>query len=59
MADTNTILIITNMLISFLSPLVLSFSYYIKHISESSCCNSKVKIREDSDLQLKKIKLQK
>lgn len=49
--DTNTILLIVNILASFFSPLILSISYYIKHIESSSCCNGRttVKLRKDSE----------
>ena len=53
--NSTDILVLVNIIVSFLSPLILSISYYIKHISESNCCGSNVKLRQSSTNNLKKI----
>ena len=57
--DQNGILIIINIIAALLAPLITSFSWTLKHISESSCCGAtSIKIREDSEIQLKKLSVE-
>jgi hypothetical protein len=53
--ETSTIMIVLisiNILTSFLSPLVLATSHFIKRIKKSQCCSSNVELTE-SDPNIK------
>ena len=55
--DTNTVLLIINTILTALNPVLSSFSYLIKHISQSKCCGNELLIRRDShDRSIKNIK---
>ena len=42
-----------SLIASIVSPIIISFSYLIKHVSESSCCGGHFKIdREESILKV-------
>jgi hypothetical protein len=40
---------ILTLLTSIIAPLVSSFAYLLKHISESSCCGGGIKVRASSN----------
>lgn len=40
--ETNTILIIVNMLLTTIGPLVTSLSFLLKRMKSSQCCGSRV-----------------
>ncbi len=44
MDQTNTLIII-NIILSFLTPIVIALSSLISHIKSSSCCNGKIKLK--------------
>lgn len=42
------VLQVVNIIMSTLSPLIVSFSYLIKNISSSNCCGGEIKIKKSS-----------
>ena len=50
--DTNTILLIVNLVLSALSPFLTSMAYFIKHIKRCKICNSEISLRS-SDIKRK------
>ena len=39
-----------SLIASIVSPLIMSFSYLIKHVSESSCCGGHIKIEHEESI---------
>lgn len=47
------ILQVVNIIMSALSPLIVSFSYLIKNISSSSCCGGEIRTKKSSSNDIK------
>lgn len=52
--NATEILLIINTIITAMTPFITSFSYFIKHISRSSCCGSTVTLRKPSKSSMDK-----